>query len=56
MTVDGAVVLTHATPPAQAYEIILNVQCWESGQPWCTGVNGSSGSWQIAEIQAYSST
>jgi hypothetical protein len=55
--VDGAVVYTHATPPPQSYEIILNVQCWMKGQTWCTGVTGSnSGSWQIAEIQAYSSS
>ena len=40
-------------PTPQAYEIIVNVQCWQAGLSWATGINGSSGSWQIAEIQAY---
>ena len=52
---DGNVVWTYTiqTPLPQQYEIIINVQCWNPGQGWCTGVNGSSGAYQIAEVQAY---
>jgi hypothetical protein len=51
---DGTQVWSYSgSTPAQAYEIIVNMQAWSTGLGWASGYTGDTGSFLIAEIQAY---
>ena len=46
---------TPSTLYAQNYMIIINIQAWVSGNGFTTGYASGTGSFQIAEVQAYTS-